>query len=76
MSQEWVLEKKERCRHQGKEVRPDSQYPGCMHKPRSESLGTQTCVQSCRGPWPPTLFREWKLSKPGPASEEFSGLNV
>jgi hypothetical protein len=25
--------------------------------------------------WPPTLFREWELPSPGPASGEFSGLN-
>lgn len=33
-SREWVLEKKERRRRQGKEVRPDTQYTGRKRKPR------------------------------------------
>ncbi|KAL1765134.1 putative 18S rRNA (guanine-N(7))-methyltransferase isoform X1 [Sigmodon hispidus] len=33
-SREWVLEKKERRRRQGKEVRPDTQYTGQKRKPR------------------------------------------
>ena len=33
-SREWVLEKKERHRRQGKEVRPDTQYTGRKSKPR------------------------------------------
>ncbi|XP_047635822.1 probable 18S rRNA (guanine-N(7))-methyltransferase isoform X1 [Phacochoerus africanus] len=33
-SREWVLEKKERRRRQGKEVRPDTQYTGRRRKPR------------------------------------------
>uniref|UniRef100_I3MEL1 18S rRNA (guanine-N(7))-methyltransferase n=1 Tax=Ictidomys tridecemlineatus TaxID=43179 RepID=I3MEL1_ICTTR len=33
-SREWVLEKKERYRRQGKEVRPDTQYTGRKRKPR------------------------------------------
>ncbi|KAL1768880.1 putative 18S rRNA (guanine-N(7))-methyltransferase isoform X1 [Sigmodon hispidus] len=33
-SREWVLEKKERHRRQGKEVRPDTQYTGRKRKPR------------------------------------------
>lgn len=32
-SREWVLEKKERRRRQGKEVRPDTQYTGRKRKP-------------------------------------------
>lgn len=31
---EWVPEKRELCRHQGKEVRPNTQYSGHKHKPR------------------------------------------
>ncbi|XP_012495782.1 PREDICTED: probable 18S rRNA (guanine-N(7))-methyltransferase [Propithecus coquereli] len=33
-NRKWVLEKKERCRRQGKEVRPDTQYTGRKRKPR------------------------------------------
>ncbi|XP_006889743.1 PREDICTED: ribosome biogenesis methyltransferase WBSCR22 [Elephantulus edwardii] len=33
-SRDWVLEKKERRRRQGKEVRPDTQYTGRKRKPR------------------------------------------
>lgn len=33
-SREWVLEKKNRCRRQGREVRPDTKYTGRKRKPR------------------------------------------
>ncbi|PNJ85835.1 BUD23 isoform 7, partial [Pongo abelii] len=33
-SRAWVLEKKERHRRQGREVRPDTQYTGRKRKPR------------------------------------------
>ena len=35
---EWVLEKKEHHRHQGKEVRPDTQYTGCKCKPHFQAV--------------------------------------
>lgn len=78
-SREWVLEKKERRRRQGKEVRPDTQYTGRKRKPASEgatsdqpeSLATHThpvcrCRRSCH-----PLCSEWALSNPGPASGIF-----